>query len=82
MISEEGCEPMESHDLFIFKHVAESQSLSKTAEQLGYVQPNITQRIKKLEEELGVRLLKRNNRGVTMTSEGKFYYALQTRFFS
>ncbi len=62
---------LESHDLWIFKHVAELQSVSKAAEKLGYVQPNVSQRIKALEEELGVRLFKRNNRGVTLTEEGK-----------
>ncbi|WP_020062856.1 LysR family transcriptional regulator [Bacillus sp. 123MFChir2] len=62
---------MESHDLWIFKHVAELQSISRAAEKLGYVQPNISQRIKGLEEELGVKLLKRNNRGVTLTEDGK-----------
>ncbi|MFC3885590.1 LysR family transcriptional regulator [Bacillus songklensis] len=62
---------MESHDLFIFKHVAVLRSISKTAEKLGYVQPNISQRIKNLEEELGVRLFKRNNRGVTLTRDGE-----------
>ncbi|KEK25161.1 LysR family transcriptional regulator [Bacillus gaemokensis] len=62
---------MDSHDLWIFKHVAELQSISRTAEKLGYVQPNISQRIKSLEDELGVKLLKRNNRGVTLTEQGK-----------
>ncbi|PGZ97955.1 transcriptional regulator [Bacillus pseudomycoides] len=62
---------MESHDLWIFKHVAELQSISRAAEKLGYVQPNISQRIKSLEEELGAKLLKRNNRGVTLTDDGK-----------
>ncbi|MDC2865568.1 LysR family transcriptional regulator [Bacillus sp. BP-3] len=62
---------MESHDLWIFKHVAELQSISRAAEKLGYVQPNISQRIKSLEEELGVKLLERNNRGVTLTEEGQ-----------
>ncbi|MCX2825957.1 LysR family transcriptional regulator [Bacillus pseudomycoides] len=62
---------MESHDLWIFKHVAELQSISRAAEKLGYVQPNISQRIKNLEDELGVKILKRNNRGVTLTEEGK-----------
>ncbi len=61
---------MESHDLWIFKHVAEFQSISKAAEKLGYVQPNVSQRIKSLEDELGVRLFMRNNRGVTLTEEG------------
>ncbi|WP_088071526.1 LysR family transcriptional regulator [Gottfriedia luciferensis] len=62
---------MESHDLWIFKHVAELQSVSKAAEKLGYVQPNVSQRIKSLEIELGVRLFIRNNRGVNLTDEGK-----------
>ncbi|MGG3574122.1 LysR family transcriptional regulator [Bacillus gobiensis] len=62
---------MESHDLRIFKHVAQLQSMSKTAEKLGYVQPNISQRMKGLEDELGVKLFIRNNRGVTLTNEGK-----------
>ncbi|MBY0596743.1 LysR family transcriptional regulator [Bacillus bingmayongensis] len=62
---------MERHDLWIFKHVAELQSISRAAEKLGYVQPNISQRIKNLEDELGVKILKRNNRGVTLTEQGK-----------
>lgn len=62
---------MESHDLRVFKHVAELQSISRAAEKLGYVQPNISQRIKSLEDELGVKLFKRNNRGVTLTDQGK-----------
>lgn len=70
MISVEGS-ILESHDLWIFKHVAELQSISRAAEKLGYVQPNISQRIKGLEEELGVKLLERNNRGVTLTADGK-----------
>ncbi|WHY77873.1 LysR family transcriptional regulator [Neobacillus sp. WH10] len=61
---------MESHDLWIFKHVAELQSVSKAAEKLGYVQPNVSQRIKSLEDELGVKLFMRNNRGVTLTEKG------------
>ncbi|PFA63360.1 transcriptional regulator [Bacillus sp. AFS015802] len=61
---------MESHDLRIFKAVADLGSISAAAEKLGYVQPNVSQRIKGLEEELGVRLLKRTNRGVTLTTEG------------
>lgn len=62
---------MESHDLWIFKHVAELKSVSKAAEHLGYVQSNVSQRIKGLEDELGIRLFLRNNRGVTLTQEGQ-----------
>ncbi len=71
MIPMRGMLFLESHDLWIFKHVAELQSVSRAAEKLGYVQPNVSQRIKSLEDELGARLFMRNNRGVTLTEEGK-----------
>lgn len=76
MISAEELK-LESQDLRIFKCVAEEKSLSKAAEVLGYVQPHISQRIKNLEEELGIKLLTRTNRGVTLTDEGEalFDYA-------
>lgn len=52
---------MESQDLRMFKQVAELQSISKAAEKLGYGQPNVSQRMKGLEDELGVKLFTRNN---------------------
>ncbi|WP_100487792.1 LysR family transcriptional regulator [Sporolactobacillus pectinivorans] len=55
---------MELSDLRIFQAVARSQSFSKAAESLGYVQPNVTLRIKKLENDLNVPLFRRTNRGV------------------
>lgn len=55
---------MELSDLRIFQAVARSQSFSKAAESLGYVQPNVTLRIKKLENELKIPLFRRTNRGV------------------
>ncbi|MFT4413265.1 LysR family transcriptional regulator [Fredinandcohnia humi] len=64
---------METHDLIIFKQVAELQSVSQAAENLGYVQSNVSQRIKSLEDELGVKLFTRNNRGVTLTEEGNVF---------
>jgi len=68
---------LESQDLRIFKCVAEAKSLSKAAEVLGYVQAHISQRMKKLEEELDTKLLTHTNRGVTLTDEGEalFNYA-------
>lgn len=76
MISTEELK-LESQDLRMFKCVAESKSLSRAAEVLGYVQPHISQRIKDLEEELDTKLLIRTNRGVTLTNEGEalFDYA-------
>ncbi len=39
---------MEINDLIIFKTVASEGSISKAAKELGYVQPNVTERIKKI----------------------------------
>jgi len=58
----------------IFIAVADEGSFSKAAEKLGYVQSNITVRIKKLESELGVELFKRYNKGVLLTERGSLFY--------
>lgn len=63
---------MESLELRIFKEVAYTKSITKAAENLGYVQSNVTSHIRKLEEELGTRLLVRSNKGVSLTMEGEY----------
>ncbi|NGZ74722.1 LysR family transcriptional regulator [Saccharibacillus alkalitolerans] len=62
---------MELNDLRIFRSVAKHGSMSKAAAELGYVQSNVTSRIRALEEEFGVRLLDRSPRGVSLRPEGK-----------
>lgn len=62
---------MESNDLRIFQMVAYEKSISKAALRMGYVQSNVTLRIKILEEELGTTLLLRHNKGVTLTNNGE-----------
>lgn len=62
---------MESNDLRIFQMVAYEKSISKAALKMGYVQSNVTLRIKMLEKELGTTLLLRHNRGVTLTNSGE-----------
>lgn len=61
---------MESHDLRIFRAVAYSGSVTKAAQQLGYVQSNITARIQQLEEELKTPLFYRH-RGMLLTRKGE-----------
>ncbi|CUR48054.1 Transcriptional regulator, LysR family [Alloalcanivorax xenomutans] len=55
--------------LEIFQAVVESGSFSAAAERLHTVQSNVTAHIKKLESELGVRVLERRN-PVALTSAG------------
>lgn len=62
---------MESADLRIFHAVAREGSITKAAARLGYVQSNVTARIRQLESELGTGLFYRHNRGITLTSSGK-----------
>lgn len=62
---------MDINDLRIFQMVAHEQSFSKAAEKLGYVQSNVTLRIKKLEQELHTTLFLRNNKGVSISQDGR-----------
>lgn len=62
---------MEINDLIIFKTVVNEGSISKAAKELGYVQPNVTERIKKLEQELETILLHRSNKGISLLPSGE-----------
>lgn len=50
---------------------ADCGSLSAAAEKLGYTQSALTHMMKALEDEAGLPLLRRGNRGVGLTSEGE-----------
>jgi len=54
-------------------------SLTAAAEELGLTQPAISYKIRRLEEELGIRLLKRQHRGVELTVEGARLLAVVER---
>ncbi|WP_075981827.1 LysR family transcriptional regulator [Bacillus massilinigeriensis] len=62
---------MEINDLIIFQTVVKEGSISKAAKELGYVQPNVSERIKKLEQELETSLLQRNNKGISLLPSGE-----------
>ena len=66
---------MELRHLRYFVSVAEALSFTKAAEKLHTAQPSLTRQIKDLEEELGVRLLNRTKRQVTLTDEGRSFLA-------
>jgi len=58
-----------------FVRVAERGSLSAVARELGVGQSTITRHLRELEEAVGVPLLSRTTRRVTLTDEGGRYYA-------
>jgi DNA-binding transcriptional LysR family regulator len=62
---------MHIHHLRHFLTIADAGSLTKAAEQLGIAQPALSQSIKKMETELGVRLFVRTQRGATLTTAGQ-----------
>ncbi|MDJ0947363.1 MAG: LysR substrate-binding domain-containing protein [Alphaproteobacteria bacterium] len=62
---------MDSKALEIFSAVARTGSVSRAAEELHYVQSNVSARIKQLEDELDTRLFHRQSRGVALTAAGR-----------
>lgn len=58
----------------VFVSVAESGSFSESARRLGLSQPSVSRQINTLEEHLGVRLLQRTTRQLSLTEAGHIYY--------
>jgi len=54
-----------------FREVAMRGSFSLAAEELGFTQPAISQHLARLERHLGVKVLERTARGVTLTPAGE-----------
>src|SRR5881227_30612 len=64
---------MELRHLRYFLAVGEALNFTRAAAQLRVAQPALSRQVQDLEEEIGVDLLKRGPRGVTLTAEGKLF---------
>jgi LysR family transcriptional activator of dmlA len=69
-------------DLAFFAVLAKKESLSAAARELGVTPPAVTKRLAVLEQRLGVRLLNRTTRRISLTSEGERYVAQAARILA
>ena len=73
---------LQSTPLWYLIQVGNYQSLSIAAEQLHISQPSLSIAIKKLENELGLKLLERTYRGVRLTDDGEKVVELAVKAFA
>lgn len=59
--------------------VAEAKSMNEAAKQLFISQPSLSSAMKELEEEIGIEVFRRSNKGISVTAEGEEFvgYARQ-----
>ncbi len=66
-------------DLTFFALLAKLGSMTATARELGVTPPAITKRLSLMEQRLGVRLVNRTTRRISLTNEGELYLAQATQ---
>jgi DNA-binding transcriptional LysR family regulator len=64
---------MELRHLRYFLAVGEALNFTKAAAQLRVAQPAVSRQVQDLEDEIGTDLLRRSQRGVTLTAEGRLF---------
>ena len=68
-------DPPETTELMTFVRTVETRSISRAALELGVPRPTVGRRLARLEQKLGVRLLRRTTRAMTLTDAGELLYA-------
>lgn len=69
-------------ELGFFCLLVKQGSLAATARELNLTPPAVSRRLSQLEARLGVRLLNRTTRRISLTSEGEVYFANAQRILS
>jgi len=62
------------NDIAIFVKVAQFESFSRAAHSMGMPVSTVSRKVSELEAELGVTLLQRTTRKLTLTSQGRDYF--------
>lgn len=71
-----------TQDLSFFHLLANQGSLAATARELGVTPPAISKRLTALEARLGVRLINRTTRSMSLTAEGELYFSHAARILT
>ncbi|MDB5979854.1 MAG: transcriptional regulator [Pseudomonas sp.] len=71
-----------TQDLSFFHLLANQGSLAATARELGVTPPAISKRLTALEARLGVRLINRTTRSMSLTTEGELYFSHASRILT
>ncbi|TDK31903.1 LysR family transcriptional regulator [Rhizobium deserti] len=69
-------------DMLVFVRVTEAGSLSRAARELGFSLTVVSRKLSRLEERLGVRLVNRTTRSLTLTEEGSRFYDRSVRILA
>jgi len=62
------------NDIAVFVRVAQFESFSRAAHSMGMPVSTVSRKVSSLEQELGVTLLQRTTRKLTLTSQGRDYF--------
>jgi DNA-binding transcriptional LysR family regulator len=65
---------MDLNDILVFTKVVETRSFTGAAEVLGLPKSTVSRKLAQLEERLGVRLVQRTTRKLSLTEIGQTYY--------
>ncbi|MFT3924401.1 MAG: LysR family transcriptional regulator [Myxococcales bacterium] len=67
-------EPLDNAELLAFAKAVDAKSLTRAAAELGIPRATLGKRLSRLEQRLGVRLLRRTTRSLTLTDVGETFY--------
>ena len=68
--------------LKVFVRIAETGGFSRAADSMNIPRPTVTKLVQDLEQHLGVRLLQRTTRQVSVTADGSAYYERAKRLIA